>query len=160
VEGSTLWLCTYDFQTAELNRIYREEGKVPLPGCWTPDGKDILIAPMDLQSRKSTLLKISSDGKEKMQITGHHENLYRHLALSPDGTLIVYAAMVDRFLELFIMPADGGISLPLEIAYEGHKEGQCWSPDGSTLALGFSGNIWLMDLDLERARKELRLQEK
>ena len=31
------------------------------------------------------------DGKERKQITGHHENFYRYLALSPDGKMIAYS---------------------------------------------------------------------
>jgi Tol biopolymer transport system component len=65
---------------------------LPLIGCWSDDGKNVLIGLLDRQSRKSTIWKISSDGKERKQITGHHENFYRHLALSPDGKKITFTS--------------------------------------------------------------------
>lgn len=109
IEGSTVSLCIYDTKTGTIKRIFYEEGMLPLPGCWSPDGKSVLIALMDRESRKSTIWKISVDGKEKKQISGHHENFYRHLAISPDGSLLIYAAMEGGYLGLFIMPSEGGL---------------------------------------------------
>jgi TolB protein len=154
-------LCIYNFKTDEIHHIFSKEGMVPLPGCWSEDGKYILIALMDRQTRKSTIWKISSDGTEKKQITGHHENFYRHLALSPDGSLLVYAAMEGRFLGLHIMLIEEGISLPLAVTTEGHNEAPSWSPDGKKIA--FSGSrswnvdLYIMDVDIEQISKELRV---
>ena len=103
--------------------------------------------------------KISSDGKEKEQITGHHENFYRYLALSPDGSLLAYAAKKGRYLGLFIMPADGGVSIPLAVSPNGHDEGTNWSPYGKRIAFTStrSGNfdIWIMELNIEQIKKKL-----
>ena len=118
---------------------------------------------MDRQTRESTIWKISSDGKERKQIIGHHEKFYRHLALSPDGSLLIYAtyaARNGRYLGLYIMPAEGGVSLPLAIR-RSHNEDASWSPDGSKMAFKrtSSGNfdIWIMDIDVERVKKKLRM---
>ncbi|RJP61505.1 MAG: hypothetical protein C4539_19775, partial [Ignavibacteriales bacterium] len=80
-DGRTSSLCVAEIKTGKVNQIFRQEGMNPLPGCWTTDGKNILIALMERQTRKCTLWKISSDGNKQKQITGHHENFYRHLAL-------------------------------------------------------------------------------
>ncbi len=159
-EASTYAISVCDMKTGGVTRIFHEEGMVALPGCWSRDGKSILIALMDRQTRKSTMWRISSDGREKQQITGHHEAFYRYLALSPDGSLLIYAAMEGRDLSLWIMPADGGKSLPLAITHPGHNESPAWSPDGKRLAFtstrSGSFDIWVMDLDVEQLRKELQ----
>ncbi|HEX9652929.1 MAG TPA: hypothetical protein VGA99_04410 [bacterium] len=108
--------------------------------------------------------KISRDGKKKHQIAGHHDAFHRYLALSPDGSLLVYAAMEGKDLGLWLMPAQGGKSLPLAVTHPGHNEGPAWSPDGKQLAFAStrSGNhdIWLMDLDVEQLKKELQALNK
>jgi TolB protein len=158
-KDATPSLCVYDMRTGRIERIFREEGLAPLPGGWFPGGKSILVALSNRETRRSTMWRISPDGKEKEQITGHHESFWRHLALSPDGSLLVYAAMEGRELGLWVMPAEGGKSIPLAITHPGHNEGPAWSPDGKRLAFNStrSGNfdIWVMDLDVEQLKKEL-----
>ncbi|MFC2084097.1 TolB family protein [Bacteroidota bacterium] len=152
-------LCIYNLKTDKINHVFRQEDMLLLPACWTNDGKYILIALMDRQTRKSTIWKISSNGKERIQITGHHENFYRHLALSPDNSLLVYAAMEGRYLGLYIMSTEGGISLPLAVTSEGHNEGTCWSPDGKKITFtstrSWNFDIWIMDVNIEQVKKEL-----
>jgi len=159
-EAATGSLCVYDAETRTVTRIFREDGMLPLPGCWSGDGTWIFVALMNRQTRKSIMWKISRDGNKREQITGHHEAFYRYLALSPDQSLLVYAAMEGRDLGLWVMPAEGGKSLPLAITHPGHNEGPAWSPDGKWLAFAStrSGNhdIWIMDLDAELLKKEVR----
>jgi Tol biopolymer transport system component len=146
-----------------VERVFRQESLVPMPGCWTSDGKAILIALLDRSTRKSTLLRISSDGKERTQIQGHHEGLYRHLALSPDGSLLVYAALEGRYLGLWIMPAEGGKSIPLAVTQPGHNEAASWSPDGKKIAFNSArpagGGIWIMEVDINQLKMELQTKE-
>lgn len=160
VEGSTLTLYTININNGELIKIFQGEGNVPLPACWTPDGKYVLTALMELPSRKSTIWKISSEGKENKQITGHHEMFYLHMGLSPDGSLLVYAAMVERNLGLWIMPAEGGKSIQI-VSHPGYNEGPCWSPNGTKIAFTStrSGNfdIWVMDINSGQIKKELQI---
>jgi len=161
LERSGLSVCIYNLNTGNLSSIFRKEGYLPMIGCWLPDGSGILVALMNFENRKSTLWKISSDGSKNTQITGHHENLYRHLAVSPDCSLLVYAALVDRSLGLYIMPFKGGAPLPLTIVPKHHNEGPAWSPDGTKLAFTSTRannfDIWVMDIDLEKLKEMLML---
>ena len=113
------------------------------------------------------------DGTEPEQITGHCENFYRHLALSPDGKLLVYGCFEEGILGLYIMPLDGVAyaeaeandeelaSLPLVVSPESHNQGPIWSPDGNKIAFisgrSGKGDIYIMDLDLDTLRKKLEM---
>lgn len=160
IEGGSMSLCVYDARKGGISSILHEEGMLPLPGGWTQDGESIMVALMDMESRKSSIWKISSDGKVKKQIKGHHENFYRYLALSPDDSLLVYGVMEGRHLGLYIMSPDGGPSLPLIVTEGGHNDGPCWSPDGTRIAFtstrSGSFDIWVMDVDVEQLKKDLR----
>ena len=161
VEGSSVSLYVYNTISGHVKKIFHEEGMLPLPACWSPDGSSVLIALMDRESRRSTIWKISTDGKTRQQISGHHENFYRHLAISPDGTLLVYAAMVDGYLGLYIMPSSGGRSIPLSVSPQAHSEGPSWSPDGTRIALSKGrygqSDIWIIDINMAELKKELQM---
>jgi Tol biopolymer transport system component len=68
--------------------------------------------------------------------------------------------MERRYLDLWILDTYGGKSLPLAVTKDSHNEGAVWSPDGKRIAFTStrSGNfdIWMMDIDIERIKKELR----
>ncbi len=155
--AGALWV--YSLKTGIVAKVFEREGFVPVPGCWTRDGKSILTPLMDRKTRHSTVWKISVDGTEQRQITGHRDSLYRYLALSPDGTLLVYAAIQGKRLGLWMMPAEGGKSVLLTVTPQSHNESPAWSPDGKRIAFASGrtgrGDIYLMELDAKKIREEL-----
>lgn len=155
--AGSLWV--YSLKAGIFARVFHQSGTVVLPGCWSPDGKSILVAIMDVKTRLSTVWKISADASERRQITGHRDSLYRYLALSPDGSLLVYGAMQGRRLGLWIMPAEGGKSIPLAVSDQHHNESPSWSPDGKRIAFASGrtgrGDIYLMDVDLEKIKSQV-----
>lgn len=161
-KGSSL--CTYNLKTGELKSIFKEEGKLPLPGGWWIDGKSILVANMGMQTRQCNILKISTKKGEKTPVTAYDENFYRYLALSPDGSLLIYAAMRGRYLGLYAMLSDGGKSVPVAESNDGHNESAIWSPDGNMIAFTRTrkGNfdIWIMDVNAQKLREELEIINK
>ncbi len=160
LEGTTASLCVAERKTNTVSRIYREEGMLPIPGCWSRDGNSILVALMDRKTRKCSMWKFSRAGKTKELITGPREGFYRHIALSPDGSLIIYASVEEKQLGLWIMRTEGGKSLPLAVTHPGHNEGAAWSPDGKTIVFtstrGQNFDLWRMDLDIKQIMKELQ----
>ena len=121
---------------------------------------------MDRETRKSTIWIVSSDGKGKTQITGHHENFYRYLALSPDGLLLGVRSVRE--------PARGTLHHALGrralrcrlivVTKQAHNEGASWSPDGKKLAFtstrSGSFDIWVMDVDVEQMKKDLQAADR
>lgn len=160
IEGGTKSLCIMDMNTRLVQQIHQAEGFLPIPGCWTKDGKGVLVALMDFKTRKSSILKISADGKSVQQIKGHNENLYRYLELSPDGSLLVYGVfeLDKRRASLWIMPAEGGKSILLT-EDAGNKEAPSWSPDGKFIAFNSTraGNcdIWMIEVDIAELQQKL-----
>lgn len=160
LERKELSLCTYNLKTGELKSLFSEEGKLPLPGGWWNDGRSLLVANMDRQTRKCAMLKVSEENGEITPVTGHNENFYRHLALSPDGSLIIYAVMEGKYLGLYVMSSGGDKSLPLAVVNDGHTEGAAWSPDGKKIAFtrtqGRNFDIWVMDVDIRKIKSNLQ----
>lgn len=159
IEGKTMSLCIFDLENKTGKRIFHAEGNLPLPGCWTPDGDSVMVALMNMETRRSVIEVVASDGSGSRQIKGHHENLYRYLAISPDGKLLIYAAMEDGRLGLYIMPSEGGNTIPIASDPEAHIEGVSWAPDGKKIAFNRMGrgdcDIRVMKLNTRKLLSEL-----
>jgi TolB protein len=91
-------------------------------------------------------------------VTPEKEAVYRYADLSPDGTLLAVVWCEDRNCDLWIMSSAGGKRVQIT-SHPAYDDGPSWSPDGTRIAFVStrSGNfdIWMVEIDLERVRKEL-----
>jgi Tol biopolymer transport system component len=74
---------------------------------------------------------------------------------------LIYGVLEGRHAGLYIMPSEGGISLPLSVTSQDHNEGASWSPDGKRIAFTSTraGNfdIWIIALNIDQIKKELQI---
>jgi len=148
-EGDTLWL--YEVATGALTAAFSAEGKLPLPGCWSHDGKSLYVYLREAESQQATIWLVSADGAGGAPITTD-EAAYRYMDLSPDGKLLAFVLCEGRACDLWLMPATGGerrVQITSDPAYDDTPR---WSPDGRSIAFtsarGGSFDIWLVELDI------------
>jgi Tol biopolymer transport system component len=123
-----------------------------MSGCaWSPDGTRIAYGLMVSMNPWSTdLYLIPSAGGTPERITGGGSGFNAWPAWSPDGTRIAFSSDRTGNLEIFVVPAEGGV--PVQLTDDpGWDLTPAWSPDGSQIA--FSSNragnddIWVMSAD-------------
>lgn len=162
-EGAPYWASIVDVKSGAVTRIFREEGRVSLPGCWTSDGRHILVSAMDRATRASKLWKVSIEGGSREPISGLREGFYRYAVLSPDDSLLVYAVVESQRVGLWIRRLQGGPSIPLAVWPDHHNECPAWSPDGTRLAFASGrtgrGDIYVMKMDRVKLREEFAKAE-
>jgi len=156
-EGSNLWIL--DVSTGNLETIFSEEGKVPIPVSWSLDGTEIFVSMREgAENPNSSLWAISAIGEGTRPLTTERGSAYPYAALSPDGTLLAVQTREDQNWDLWIMSSAGGKRVRIT-SHPALDEGPDWSPDGARIAFVSrrSGNfdIWTMDVDVEAVRREL-----
>lgn len=155
-EGSNLWVL--ELATGRLDKVFNEEGKLPLPACWSRDGEEIYVTVREAESRNSSIWAVSVNGEDRRRITPEAEGTYRYADLSPDGSLLAVVWCKGRACDLWVMPAGGGPRVQLTMHPE-YDDGPAWSPDGRRIAFvstrSGSFDIWTVGVDVERVRQEL-----
>ena len=155
-EGPNLWIL--DLPTGRMEKIFSEEGKLPIPTLWSKDGEEIYVFMRESESRNSSIWAISVNGESLRKLTPEEEGTYRYADLSPDGTLLAVVWCEGRACDVWVMSAGGGKRVPIT-THPDYDDGPAWSPDGTSIAFVStrSGNfdIWTVGIDLERVRSQL-----
>jgi Tol biopolymer transport system component len=155
-EGSNLWVL--DVATGRFDKVLSEQGKIPLPACWSNDGKEIYVYLREAESQNSSIWAVSAVGQGKRQLTSEKESVYRYADLSPDGSLLCVVWCEGRNCDLWVMSSAGGKRVQIT-SDPGYDDGPSWSPDGTKIAFVStrSGNfdIWTVGVDAEQLRREL-----
>ena len=81
---------------------------------------------------------------ERLVVRGTHAvtseaGLFLDPALSPDGTLLAYAAGPSSRMHIYVRSLDGGRAIALTDSMPGRQRWPRWSPDGSRIAFMSSG---------------------
>lgn len=155
-EGPNLWIL--DLPTGRLEKVFSEEGKLPIPTFWSQDGQEVFVLMREAESRRSSIWAISVEGEGLRKVTPEEEGTYRYADLSPDGTLMAVVWCEGRACDIWAMSVDGGNRVPIT-THPDYDDGPAWSPDGRTIAFVStrSGNfdIWTVEVDVERVQSEL-----
>lgn len=156
-EGSNLWVL--EVSTGRFEKIFSEAPKVPIPVCWSHDGREIFVSLREgPENSNSSLWAISAVGESNRQITVESESAYPYADLSPDGALLAVVSREDRNWDLWIMSSAGGKRIRIT-SHPSLDDGPSWSPDGTRIAFisRRSGNfdVWTIEVDVEGVRREL-----
>lgn len=73
---------------------------------FSPDGSKIIYESYDPNQKSREIYSMSIDGSNVRNLTDNQKKNF-YPAYSPDGTKIVFVTERDKFLEIFIMKADG-----------------------------------------------------
>jgi Tol biopolymer transport system component len=156
-EGPNLWVL--DLATGAFDTVFSEQGKLPIPTCWSLDGKEVYVFLREAESPNSSIWAISTIGQGQRRLTPEEEGVYRYADLSPDGSLLaVVWCEGRRNCDVWIMSSTGGRRVQIT-SHPGYDDGPAWSPDGTRIAFVStrSGNfdIWTVAVDVEQVRSEL-----
>jgi Tol biopolymer transport system component len=158
-EGANLWVL--DISTGRLDKIFSEEGKLPIPVCWSLDSREIYIYLREATSHNSAICAVSVRERTKRTLTPEKEALYRYADLSPDGSLLAVVWCQERLCNLWAMSCAGGSRVQITSS-SGYDDGPCWSPDAKRIAFvstrSGSFDIWTIDVDVEQLALELMRQ--
>ena len=160
----------YDSMKEPITRTYvmDADGKNPVrisnkanvdrEPAWSPDGKWIVFesyrdptdgTPVDPQTSKSGLYKMTSDGKTEVRLT-QYATAASEPAWSPDGKKILFSSAQDGKYQIYIMNADGTNQTRLT-KDNSNDAMSSWSPDGKKIVFssdrGGKNNIYVMNAD-------------
>lgn len=157
-EGSNLWVL--DVRTGEARVVFKEEGKRPILGCWSPYTDEIYVWLSEQESPASMIVAVSATGNGRRVVAADSTHAYRYMDLSPDGSLLVFASRHDDNVDLWIMLAEGGEPVRIT-SHPAYDDTPRWSPDGTRIAFtstrSGSFDVWIMELDREVISRALRV---
>ncbi|MBE0566733.1 MAG: PD40 domain-containing protein [Krumholzibacteria bacterium] len=158
-EGHNLWVL--DVPTGRFDKIFSDQGKLPIPACWSHDGREIYLYLRDAESHDATISAVSATGAGIRRVTLEEASVYRYADLSPDGSLLAVVWCQGRDCDLWIMSPTGGNRVQIT-AHPSYDDGPSWSPDGKRIAFvstrSGSFDIWTVEVDAEQVRRDLAAQ--
>ena len=160
-EGINRWVL--DVPTGRFNKVFSQRDKLPVPGCWSRDGREIYLWVRDTDRVHTAIRVVSATDKGGRILTTEKESSNRqYLDLSPDGSLLAVVWCEGRECDVWAMPAGGGRRVRIT-SHAGYDDGPAWSMDGERIAFVStrSGNfdLWVVNVDGERIRRDLEMEE-
>lgn len=156
--GSTLWVS--EVSTGRFTSVFSQPDTLPIPTCWSHDGKNIYVYLRSAEGPQSAIWAVSSSGAGKQQLTFEKDGVYRYADLSPDGSLLAVVWCEGRNCDLWVMPSGGGKRIQIT-NHPAYDDTPSWSPDGRTIAFTStrSGNfdVWTVEIDIEEIHRELKV---
>lgn len=125
--------------------------------AWSPDGREILFT-TDMAGRDN-LWKVAASGGWPVQLTQSDDRQYG-ATWSPNGKWIVYQQDTggNELWDIYAIPGNGGEVVNLTNTPDVREENPRWSPDGTTIAIGYKPksatvyDIALLDWTTRRVR--------
>jgi Tol biopolymer transport system component len=158
---SVVWIL--EIETGVFTKAHDAAGKRPIPSCWSRDGSSIFAWLLDPQSRASAIWRIVPGGEAVEVFTPAEGKSYRYADESPDGSLLALTYCEGRACDLWVARSGGGSAVQLT-RHPAYDDTPAWSPDGTKIAFtsARSGkmDVYVMDLDLEDLRAELKALDK
>lgn len=155
-EKHNLWVL--DVPTGRFEMVFSDQGKLPIPACWSHDGGEIYLYLRDADNHDATISAVSATGKGIRRVTPEEISVYRYADLSPDGSLLAVVWCQGRDCDLWIMSSAGGNRVQIT-SHPSYDDGPSWSPDGKRIAFvstrSGSFDIWTVEVDAEQVRREL-----
>jgi Tol biopolymer transport system component len=157
-EGPNLWVL--EVGTGDTRVFYTApEGKIPLPGCWSPDGAAVYFTLRDADSPASSIWATLVDGEDTREIVPAGEHGYRYMDLSPDGSMLAFVQCSDRSAcDLWVTTELGGPKVQLT-THPAYDDTPRWSPDGTRIAFTstrtYGFDVWVMSVDPTELRAAL-----
>jgi Tol biopolymer transport system component len=134
--ASFAWTVTIDPRTGKPVG----HGRLPLPApihgaelaAWSPTGGEIAIEEK-LDEQRHALWVIGTDGSRPRKVVEYAMPTYGGVDWMPDGQSLVYSAVVDNRMQLFMVSTDGGTPRQLTKDSANLLHPQV-SPDGKFIA--------------------------
>jgi hypothetical protein len=152
-------LAPFAEQVSLHHATFSEAGKVPIPTCWSQDGREVYVSLREgAENPNSSIWAISATGEGNRQLTLETESAYPYADLSPDGSLLAVVWREGSSWDLWAMSSAGGARVQIT-SHPSYDDGPSWSPDGTRIAFvsrrSGSFDIWTIEVDVERVRREL-----
>jgi Tol biopolymer transport system component/DNA-binding winged helix-turn-helix (wHTH) protein len=113
----------------------------------SPDGKWVIYAAQEDDTRKPTLRKVSIDGGEPIPLT---DEFAQHPTISPDGKLIAYHRIDEQRKHwIVIIPAEGGAPIKVMPVPKNFGLLMQWTPEGDAIAYqeNTMAGLWKLPID-------------